>query len=67
MEKTPSQPLDTKKLIKDRTEFLSKVLDGNMLDIYEDNNHKHSIGSTIIDYSLYPPKIIRLGDGPSPL
>ena len=37
------------------------------IDIYEDNNHKHSIGSTIIDYSLYPPKIIRLGDGPSPL
>ena len=37
------------------------------IDIFEDANHKPSKGSTIIDYSILPPKVVRSGDGPFPL
>ena len=37
------------------------------IDIFEDAEHITSNGSTIIDFSLSPPKIIRIGDGPYPL
>ena len=37
------------------------------IDIFEDSNHNPSKGSTIIDYSTSPPKIVRQGDGPYPL
>ena len=35
--------------------------------IFEDNNIKISLGSTIIDFSKDPPEIIRKGDGKFPL
>ena len=37
------------------------------VDIFEDSNHSPSKGSTIIDFSSSPPKIVRDGDGPYPL
>ena len=37
------------------------------VDIFEDSNHTPSKGSTIIDYSTSPPKVIRDGDSPYPL
>ena len=37
------------------------------VDIFEDSNHTPSKGSTIIDFSISPPGIIRNGDGPYPL
>ena len=37
------------------------------VDIFEDSHHIHSKGSTIIDFSFKPPKIVRDGDGPYPL
>ena len=37
------------------------------VDIFEDPNHTPSKGSTIIDYSMSPPEVIRDGDGPYPL
>ena len=37
------------------------------VDIFEDSSHTPSKGSTIVDFSTSPPKIIRDGDGPYPL
>jgi len=37
------------------------------VDIFEDSSHAPSKGSTIVDYSISPPKVIRDGDGPYPL
>ena len=37
------------------------------VDIFEDSSHTPSKGSTIIDFSTSPPKVIRDGDGPYPL
>ena len=37
------------------------------IDIFEDQEHSPSIGSTIIDYSNSPPVLIRQGDGLYPL
>ena len=37
------------------------------VDIFEDSSHTPSKGSTIIDFSISPPKVIRDGDGPYPL
>ena len=37
------------------------------VDIFEDPTHTPSIGSTIIDFSTLPRKIIRNGDAPYPL
>ena len=42
-------------------------IDFPSVDIFEDPNHTPSKGSTIIDYSTSPPKIMRDGDGPYPL
>ena len=37
------------------------------VDIFEDSSHTPSKGSTIVDFSRSPPKVIRDGDGPYPL
>ena len=37
------------------------------VDIFEDSSHTPSKGSTIVDFSTSPPKVIRDGDGPFPL
>ena len=37
------------------------------VDIFEDSRHIPSKGSTIVDFSTSPPKVIRDGDGPYPL
>ena len=37
------------------------------IDIFEDSRHTPSKGSTIIDYSMSPPAVIRDGDGSYPL
>ena len=37
------------------------------VDIFEDSSHTPSKGSTIVDFSTSPPKVIRDGDGPYPL
>ena len=37
------------------------------VDIFEDSSHTLSKGSTIVDFSTSPPKVIRDGDGPYPL
>ena len=37
------------------------------VDIFEDSSHTTSKGSTIVDFSTSPPKVIRDGDGPYPL
>jgi len=37
------------------------------VDIFEDFSHTPSKGSTIVDFSTSPPKVIRDGDGPYPL
>jgi len=37
------------------------------VDIFEDSSHAPSKGSTIVDFSTSPPKVIRDGDGPYPL
>ena len=37
------------------------------VDIFEDSSHTPSKGSTIVDFSTSPPKVIRGGDGPYPL
>ena len=36
------------------------------IDIFEDNDHRPSIGSTIIDMSQTPYKVVRKGDGKYP-
>ena len=36
------------------------------VDIFEDSSHTPSKGSTIVDFSTSPPKVIRDGDGPYP-
>ena len=36
------------------------------VDIFEDSSHSPSKGSTIVDFSTSPPKVIRDGDGPYP-
>tara|TARA_B100000945_G_C20315144_1_gene564783 strand:- start:152 stop:733 length:582 start_codon:yes stop_codon:yes gene_type:complete len=65
------RPIVTTSINRHGNESINDVtqveIDFPNIDIYEDNNHKKSIGSTIIDYSLNPPEIIRLGDGPFPL
>ena len=37
------------------------------VDIFEDSSHTPSKGSTIVDFSTSPPKVIRDGDGSYPL
>ena len=37
------------------------------VDIFEDSNHTHSKGSTIIDFSKSPREVVRKGDAPYPL
>lgn len=37
------------------------------VDIFEDSGHTPSKGSTIVDFSTSPPKVVRDGDGPYPL
>ena len=37
------------------------------IDIYKDEKLKNSKGSTIIDFSISPPQLIRNGDGPYPM
>ena len=41
--------------------------EGILVHIFEDINHSPTIGSTIIDFSISPPSIIRQGDAPYPL
>ena len=48
-------------------EVIQVEIDFPNVDIYEDDQHKISIGSTIIDYSTDTPSIVRNGDGPYPL
>ena len=43
------------------------VIEFPNIDIFEDSNYIVSEGSTIINYSICPPKVIRYGDGVYPL
>ncbi len=65
------KPIITTSINRHGTEPLNDVtqveIDFPNIDIFEDANHTPSKGSTIIDFSTSPPKIIREGDGPYPL
>ena len=66
-----SKPLITTSINRHGSEPLNDVtqveIDFPNVDIFEDLNHNQSKGSTIIDYSISPPEVIRDGDGPYPL
>ena len=65
------KPIITTSINRHGTEPLNDVtqveIDFPNVDIFEDSNHSKSKGSTIIDYSMSPPEVIRNGDGPYPL
>jgi len=65
------KPIITTSINRHGTEPLNDVtqveIDFPNVDIFEDSNHSPSIGSTIIDYTVSPPAVIREGDGPYPL
>ena len=66
-----NKPIITTSINRHGKEPLNDVtqveIDFPNIDIYEDSNHRTSKGSTIIDYSKSPPKVMRHGDGPYPL
>jgi len=65
------KPIITTSINRHGNEALNDVtqveIDFPNVDIFEDAEHRISKGSTIIDFSISPPKIIRDGDGPYPL
>jgi len=65
------KPIITTSINRHGTEPINDVtqveIDFPNIDIFEDSNHKPSIGSTIIDFSTSPPEVIREGDAPYPL
>ena len=65
------KPIITTSINRHGNEPLNDVtqveIDFPNVDIFEDSNHSKSKGSTIIDYSSSPPKVIRDGDGLYPL
>ena len=65
------KPIITTSINRHGTDPLNDVtqveIDFPNVDIFEDYNHTPSKGSTIIDYSKSPPKVIRDGDGTYPL
>ena len=65
------KPIITTSINRHGTDPLNDVtqveIDFPNVDIFEDSNHTPSKGSTIIDYSISPPEVIRYGDGPYPL
>ena len=65
------KPIITTSINRHGNEPLNDVtqveIDFPNVDIFEDPNHTPSKGSTIIDYSMSPPEVIRDGDGPYPL
>ena len=65
------KPIITTSINRHGNEPLNDVtqieIDFNNVDIFEDSNNSKSKGSTIIDYSMSPPEVVRNGDGPYPL
>ena len=65
------KPIITTSINRHGTDPLNDItqveIDFPNVDIFKDSNYSPSKGSTIIDYSTSPPKIIRDGDGPYPL
>ena len=65
------KPIVTTSINKHGNEALNNVkqIKNNFpnIDIFEDEKHTISNGSTIIDFSQSPNKIIRQGDGPFPI
>ena len=65
------KPIITTSINRHGNEPLNNVtqveIDFPNVDIFEDSNHMQSKGSTIIDFSIVPNKIIRQGEGPYPL
>ena len=65
------KPIITTSINRHGNEPLNDVtqveIDFPNVDIFEDSNHTPSKGSTIIDFSISPPAVIRDGDGPYPL
>ena len=65
------KPIITTSINRHGTNPLNDVtqveIDFPNVDIFEDLNHTASNGSTIIDYTVSPPVVIREGDGPYPL
>ena len=65
------KPIITTSINRHNQEALNDVtqieIDFPDIDIFEDSNHIYSKGSTIIDFSMYKPEVIRRGDSPYPL
>ena len=65
------RPIITTSINRHGNEPLNDVtqveIDFPNIDIFEDPQHISSKGSTIIDFCISPPKIIRAGDSPYPL
>ena len=65
------KPIITTSINRYGNDFLNDVtqveIDFPNVDIFEDSSHTPSKGSTIVDFSTSPPKVIRDGDGPYPL
>ena len=66
-----NRPIITTSINRHGNEAINDVtqveIDFPNIDIFEDSNHRQSKGSTIIDYSILPPKVVRSGDGQFPL
>ena len=66
-----SKPIITTSINRHGNDPLNDVtqveIDFPNVDIFEDSSHTPSKGSTIVDFSTSPPKVIRDGDGPYPL
>ena len=66
-----SNPIITTSINRHGNDPLNDVtqveIDFPNVDIFEDSSHTPSKGSTIVDFSTSPPKVIRDGDGPYPL
>ena len=66
-----SKPIITTSINRHGNDPLNDVtqveIDFPNVDIFEDSSHTPSKGSTIVDFSTSPPKVIRYGDGPYPL
>ena len=64
------KPIITTSINRHETDPINDVtqveIDFPNIDIFEDSKHTPSKGSTIIDFSTSPYKIIRQGDGPFP-
>jgi len=65
------KPIITTSINRHNQEALNDVtqieIDFPNIDIFEDSNHILSQGSTIVDFSISKPKVIRKGDSPYPL